>query len=94
MRFAGCAWLFVRGLVCCQSDTNSVQNRLQGVRSVQFACLIGLAVGSFSSFQSTAAKIFSSFSSVHSVQFASSSDPDHLLSDWQLHQGIDILIII
>ena len=38
---AGCACLLVWDVVWCQSDANSVQDRLTKVRSVQFACLIG-----------------------------------------------------
>ena len=72
MRFAGCACLFVRDVVWCQSDANSVQNRLQKVLSVQFVCLLGSTASSFSSVRSAAVK---SLRSVHSVQFSNSSGP-------------------
>ena len=73
MRFAGYACFLVRDVVWCQSDANSVQNRLTKIRSVQFACLIRPTVSSFSSVRGTAAK---SLRSVHSAEFANSSGPD------------------
>ena len=72
--FAGCACLLVRDVVWCQSDANSVQNRLITLRSVQFACLIGSTDSSFSSVRGTAVK---SLCSVRSVQFTNSSGPGH-----------------
>ena len=35
--------LLVRGVMCCRSNAISVQNRLKGVRSIQFAFLIASA---------------------------------------------------
>ena len=57
--------------MCCQSDAISVENRLKGVLSVQFDCLIGLAASSvqFSSGHGEQVPPFSSFSLVHLVQF-------------------------
>ena len=45
-RFAGCACLLVRGVVCCGSDAIPVHNRFKRVRLVHFACLIGSAASS------------------------------------------------
>ena len=45
-------------------------------RSVELACLVGLAVSSFSSVLDTGAKCLRSVRSVHSVQFTDSSGPD------------------
>ena len=70
--FAGCACLRVWDVVWCQCDANSVQNRFQKVRSIQFACFIGSTASSFSSVHDTAAK---SLRSVRSVQFTNSSGP-------------------
>ena len=37
LHFFGCVCLHVLGVVLCRSDTNSVQNHLKRVHSVQFA---------------------------------------------------------
>ena len=70
--FAGCVCFLVRDAVWCQSDANLVQYRLTKVRSVQFGCLIGPTVSSFSSVRGTAAK---SIRPVRSIQFTNSSGP-------------------
>ena len=75
MRFAGCACLLVWDVVWCRSDPNSVQNRLKGVRSVQFACLIGSAASSFKSGRGTGAKCLRSVRLVQFIQFSSQTLP-------------------
>ena len=79
MCFAGCACLLVRDVVCCPNDANSVQNRLQNLRSVQFPCLIGSIASSFSSVQGTAAKSLRSVRSVQFIQFSSRTLPALIL---------------
>ena len=81
--FAGCACLYVRDVVWCQSDAKSVRNCLQKGRSVQFACLIWSTASSFSSVQGTAAKSLRSVRSVQFVQFSSRTLPALVWRDLQ-----------
>ena len=71
--FAGCACLLFQGVMWCQSDTSSVQDRSKRAHSVQFTCLVGSAASSFISVRCTVAKCHHS---VLSVQFMNSSYPD------------------
>ena len=100
MRFAGYACLLVRDVVWCQSDANLVQNRLQKVRSIQFACLSGPTARSFISVRNGAAKSpaqfvqFSSFSSVRelfrpwmAVMVVVESWPQHLVKCYSRRQS-------
>ena len=69
MCFAGCACLIVRDVVWCQSDANSVQNRLQksSFCSVRLPDRIDCQFVQFSSGHGGQELPFSSFSSVHEL---------------------------
>ena len=73
VRFAGCACLLVRSVVCFQSDTISAQNRLKRVCLVHH--LPDQVCCQFSSGNGDQVPPFGSFSSVHSFQFTNSSGP-------------------
>ena len=70
--------------------TQSVQNRLRSVSSVQFACLTGSAASSFSSVRSTGAKCLRP---VRSVQLNSSSSVHDLFRHWFTNYSIIFLRI-
>ena len=76
--FAGCACLLVRGVVWCRSDTNSVQNYFNRVRSVHQHAWVGCQFIQFSS--GTGVK-----SSVQFVQFSSGTFSALVLGDEDYH---------